>query len=231
MANKNPALDFLSPHFDPLLALSTPGLEPPLKSVQPRDNITRCLDLLPDSDPQFQEQSNKPRAPPRVSLAAQQKRAKQELKELARQKAESILSHFSADYSVPPPPITLLLRQPPVRRPRRTAPASATSSEPISLTSPSLSSSTSETSSDQAASSSSTGRPPFESESKSNELKGPLSLLKTLFVQRQRVRIYLTRERGVRGHCDAYIKAFDKHMNMVRNNCKLDSAKDHRINC
>ncbi len=49
----NPALNFLSPSFDPALALSTPGLEPPLKSVVPRDNISRCHDLLPENDPNF----------------------------------------------------------------------------------------------------------------------------------------------------------------------------------
>ncbi|GFR47528.1 hypothetical protein Agub_g9246, partial [Astrephomene gubernaculifera] len=46
-APPSPSLDFLSPRFDPLRALHTPGLVPPLPGVRPLDNVSQCRKLLP----------------------------------------------------------------------------------------------------------------------------------------------------------------------------------------
>ena len=42
------ALDFFSPAFDPLLALNTPGLRPPIPDVKPLITVQMCGSLLPD---------------------------------------------------------------------------------------------------------------------------------------------------------------------------------------
>ena len=42
------ALDFFSASFDPLLALNTPGLRPPILDVKPLISVQMCRSLLPD---------------------------------------------------------------------------------------------------------------------------------------------------------------------------------------
>ena len=42
------ALDFFSASFDPLLALNTPGLRPPIADVKPLISVQMCRSLLPD---------------------------------------------------------------------------------------------------------------------------------------------------------------------------------------
>lgn len=44
-------LDFKSVHFDPLLALYSPGLQPPRPKVRPLDNVGNFRVLLPKDDP------------------------------------------------------------------------------------------------------------------------------------------------------------------------------------
>ncbi|GLC66078.1 hypothetical protein PLESTF_000382300 [Pleodorina starrii] len=48
----SPSLDFLSPSFDALRALHTPGLRPPLPAVRPLDNVSVCRRLLPPDLPE-----------------------------------------------------------------------------------------------------------------------------------------------------------------------------------
>jgi len=49
----NPELDFMSEHFDPLKALRTPGVTPPIPKAKPRDYVAQCTYLLDPSDVQF----------------------------------------------------------------------------------------------------------------------------------------------------------------------------------
>ena len=46
-------LDFLSAHFDPLLALYTAGLQPPNPRARPLDNLRKCRGILPPGDPNY----------------------------------------------------------------------------------------------------------------------------------------------------------------------------------
>ena len=48
----DPALDFLSASFDPVLALSTPNLEPPDPDARPLDNVAKCRSILPSELPE-----------------------------------------------------------------------------------------------------------------------------------------------------------------------------------
>ena len=48
----DPALDFLSASFDPVLALSTPNLEPPDLDARPLDNVAKCRSILPAELPE-----------------------------------------------------------------------------------------------------------------------------------------------------------------------------------
>eukprot|EP01128_Nolandella_sp_AFSM9_P002635 TRINITY_DN1300_c0_g1_i2.p1 TRINITY_DN1300_c0_g1~~TRINITY_DN1300_c0_g1_i2.p1 ORF type:complete len:198 (+),score=30.21 TRINITY_DN1300_c0_g1_i2:158-751(+) len=45
-------LDFFSDQFDPLLALRTPGLVPPV-AAKPLDNLHKCRSILPTTDPNY----------------------------------------------------------------------------------------------------------------------------------------------------------------------------------
>jgi hypothetical protein len=213
-AAKNPALDFFSTSFDPLLALSTQNLEPPLKNVQPRDNITRCLDLLPENDPQFREQKqtapdpNKPRP---LSRAAIEKRAKQQLQDEALKKAQSVMDSFSTQYN------PAFGRFPNFNIQKPPNPMHSTQSASALAT---LSSSSSKiNSSSPASSSSSDSSKASKPRAPAPPITGPLTLIQRLCVSKQRARVYLRRgpeHAGMRGYCDAYIKAFDKHFNMVQ---------------
>lgn len=46
------SVGFLSPNFDALKALNTPGLQPPVHDVQPMDNISKCRAILPSELPE-----------------------------------------------------------------------------------------------------------------------------------------------------------------------------------
>ncbi|GLE04954.1 hypothetical protein PINS_up013935 [Pythium insidiosum] len=46
-------------------------------------------------------------------------------------------------------------------------------------------------------------------------LDGPFSVLRRCFLERKRVRVVLRRVNSVRGVCVGFLKAFDKHMNLV----------------
>lgn len=45
------ALDFFSEHFDPLRALYTKGLQPPIARVKALDNVVKCRLILPPELP------------------------------------------------------------------------------------------------------------------------------------------------------------------------------------
>ena len=47
--------------------------------------------------------------------------------------------------------------------------------------------------------------------------QGPFDLLIKYFRMKQRVRIYTRGAHGIRGYCDCYIKAFDRHFNLILN--------------
>lgn len=44
---------------------------------------------------------------------------------------------------------------------------------------------------------------------------GPLSRIATFCYRRQRVKVYIRSAASVRGHCEGFIIAFDKHWNLV----------------
>lgn len=46
---------------------------------------------------------------------------------------------------------------------------------------------------------------------------GPLSRIATFCHRKQRVKVYIRSAISVRGHCEGYIIAFDKHWNLVMN--------------
>ncbi|XP_012275370.1 U7 snRNA-associated Sm-like protein LSm11 [Orussus abietinus] len=48
---------------------------------------------------------------------------------------------------------------------------------------------------------------------------GPLGMLYTYMENRTRVKVYTRSERGVRGHVEAYVVAFDKHWNLALEDC------------
>jgi hypothetical protein len=95
------ALDFCSPHFDPLKALSTESLKPPVP-VRPLDNLSKTRDLLPPDHEDYRSQvriGNKPIAPKPIMTggsAAREARPKgsaahQLLQEIAENAAEGPL--------------------------------------------------------------------------------------------------------------------------------------------
>ena len=45
--------NFLSPKFDALLALTTPGVQPPIPNARPLDNLHSFRRLLPSDHPQY----------------------------------------------------------------------------------------------------------------------------------------------------------------------------------
>lgn len=47
-------LDFGGPDFDPLVALHTPGLQPPVPDAPVLDNVSKCAALLPPDPTQQQ---------------------------------------------------------------------------------------------------------------------------------------------------------------------------------
>ena len=64
----DPALDFFSPHFDPLRALLAEGLLPPLPAARPLDTVHRCRFMLPPDHPDHW-QDTKRAAKSKVSIA------------------------------------------------------------------------------------------------------------------------------------------------------------------
>jgi hypothetical protein len=222
---KNDALNFLSPSFDAALALATPGLEPPLRGAQPRDNISRCLDLLPPEHEAYRaddggdaaRRAARASAPPVLSRAATEKLEQQARRVDARDKAERMVDAFAAGFS--------FARRAPSAGDAAVPPAAATASAAAATSAhsssdkavaprsaaPSLPSTGgavgSASSANASNSSGAAAMPP---------LAGPLALLRNLLVSKRRVRVYVRRDGGVRGYCDAFVKAFDKHMNMVR---------------
>lgn len=198
-----PALDFFSPAFDAALALATPGLQPPLASVAPRDNITRCRDLLPPDHPDYRAERavvTTAAAPPPPSKAALEKIEMQARQRAARESAERMIDAFASGFS---------LRRSCDAAPALPAAAGGGSERTHGnhVGSAAVASvKTTLADSHPAASPPATAGEP---------LTGPLSLLRRLLFERQRVRVYVRREHGMRGYCDALVKAFDKHMNMI----------------
>lgn len=81
------ALDFLSESFDPLRALRTEGLQPPIAKVRPLDNLNKCRAILPPEVPE--SLANAPvKAPRSAESIAAQERAKSRTSLLAEKAAE-----------------------------------------------------------------------------------------------------------------------------------------------
>lgn len=71
-APSDPALDFLSPAFDPALALATPGLVPPDPNALPMDNVSKCRSILPPELPESLSNMVKKQASEESKLKASQ---------------------------------------------------------------------------------------------------------------------------------------------------------------
>jgi hypothetical protein len=60
-------LDFFSPRFDALLALTTPGVQPPQPGARPLDYLAKCRALLP-SEMEARARARARVAPPALPL-------------------------------------------------------------------------------------------------------------------------------------------------------------------
>lgn len=91
-------LDFLSPRFDALLALTTPGVRPPVPSARPLDHIRQTRHLLPGDHPAVVAA---PRPAPRDPAAdAERARAKQRVSYLAQQRERAAARDAAAPLDV-----------------------------------------------------------------------------------------------------------------------------------
>ena len=52
--------------------------------------------------------------------------------------------------------------------------------------------------------------------------KGPLSILKRCFLEQRRVKIWIRRINGIKGTCEGYLEAFDRHLNVVLSDVNED---------
>ncbi|XP_020295166.1 U7 snRNA-associated Sm-like protein LSm11 [Pseudomyrmex gracilis] len=55
--------------------------------------------------------------------------------------------------------------------------------------------------------------------SRMQKIVGPLGMLYGCMENKIRVRVYTRNERGIRGHVEAYVAAFDKHWNLALEDC------------
>ncbi|XP_050446612.1 U7 snRNA-associated Sm-like protein LSm11 [Cataglyphis hispanica] len=55
--------------------------------------------------------------------------------------------------------------------------------------------------------------------SKMQKIIGPLGMLHGCMEKRIRIRVYTRNARGIRGHVEAYVAAFDKHWNLALEDC------------
>ena len=89
------ALDFFSTSFDPLLALNTPGLRPPIPDAKPLITVQMCRPLLPDDHKDYKQPPAKPTTQPAPApLPSQHQPAAT---------ATNPLTLFSTAARVPPP--------------------------------------------------------------------------------------------------------------------------------
>ena len=57
----------------------------------------------------------------------------------------------------------------------------------------------------------------------SNSFKsGPLSIMKRCFMEQRKVKIYIRRLNGIKGTCEGYLEAFDRHFNVVLSDVNED---------
>eukprot|EP00953_Heterococcus_sp_UTEX-ZZ885_P008180 4907-Heterococcus_DN1.PRE.1 len=70
VANLQETLDFRSQHFNPLLALSTPGVIPPIPNTRPLDNISAFRSLLPHAHPEYRDRAKRSTAPAQAMKAS-----------------------------------------------------------------------------------------------------------------------------------------------------------------
>jgi len=137
--------NFLSPDFDPLKALETAGLEPPVKSVRPKDNIALCRHFLPEDDPNYKPLKSS-------TIPERKEKGNTGSKKGGESKLRGI-SKFSSDFKAP--------------------------------------------------------------RSLYRDRDGPLMVLQLLFTKKCRVKVWIRRDRGIRGTLIGYLRAFDKHCNLV----------------
>ena len=52
--------------------------------------------------------------------------------------------------------------------------------------------------------------------------KGPLSILKRCFIEQRRIKMWIRRLNGIKGTCEGYLEAFDRHFNVVLSDVSED---------
>ena len=95
-----PALDFFSPSFDPLVALRTAGLRPPIADVQPLLSVQSCRSLLPEEHKDYRPP--RPTAPATAAPPAKHDASVQRAAATQSTAASSQLALFSTAARIPP---------------------------------------------------------------------------------------------------------------------------------
>ena len=100
----DPRLDFFSASFDPVLALATAGLRPPLPDVAPLVSVAMCRGLLPHDHPQYKAAS-RPQTQPATaqrSSATAAAPVTADSSRRAQQPEDDALAVFSTRPYIPP---------------------------------------------------------------------------------------------------------------------------------
>lgn len=186
------ALDFFSPSFDPVAALASDSLLPPLPRAPALDNLSRCRALLPAGHP------DAPAGALAAAPSAEEERARaaERERERVRKKAERAAERAANEQR---------------REEKRAArgPAVARFTSAFRVPKPNA------RAPGGAAGQGGFVRAGFVAAAAPAPAEGPLALLKRLFARGCRVRVMVLGARGVRGTVAGRLLAFDKHVNVV----------------
>lgn len=172
---KKPAqpLNFASPDFDPLLALTTEGVVPPVADAPPLDYLAKCRVLLPEEHEDYHSA-----LPPRTRATASRNVVTSDKKPKAR-----LVDRFTTKFRAPPAlPVGHSTEFDVAKASafgRQRLPRTKTKSAPKA------------------------------------PVRGPMHLLTSLFERKAKVKVWIRRWKGLRGTCVGYLKAYDKHFNLV----------------